>query len=84
MPQPAFNSPGLYKTPIVDPQTGLTTWVWTQAFQQAALQLQSPVSANVPADSAASAVAGQLATDGDYLYVAIGANTWKRVLLTNF
>lgn len=79
-----FSAPALYRTPIVDPATGLTTWVWTQAFQALAQQLLSPVSTSAPASSAATGTAGQIATDSNFLYVCIGTNSWKRIALSAF
>lgn len=38
----------------------------------------------VPASSTASGTAGQMAYDDDYLYVAVAANTWRRIPLNDW
>lgn len=81
--QSAFSATSLYKTPMVD-KSGMCGWVWAQQFQQASAQLISPVPSTPPASSTASGISGQIATDGDYLYVCVGANQWKRTPLTSF
>jgi hypothetical protein len=39
---------------------------------------------SVPASATASGTAGQIAYDGDYLYVATAANTWERAALSTW
>lgn len=83
-----FQPDDLYKTRIVDPQNGMVSWVWTQHFQQAAQQLAAPVSTAAPAastDPVKVNVNGvPIASDGQYLYIAVGPNQWKRIPLTAF
>jgi hypothetical protein len=83
-----FAPTALYQTPLVDPKTGLTTWGWNQHFQAAAQQLAAPVSTAVPASSSAPAQVFQnsvpIASDGEFLYVATGPKTWKRIPLSSF
>jgi len=62
----------------------LFSWPWMKWFQQVSVQLSQPVSGEVPATSSAPGEFGQIATDGTYLYVATGTNTWKRASLTGF
>ena len=88
-PQTAFSADGIYRTPLVDPKTGMITWAWTQNFQLAAQQLAAPVSTAVPASSMAptpniTTTGMQLAADANYLYVSIGAGQWKRIPLSSF
>jgi hypothetical protein len=40
--------------------------------------------ASVPASATATGTAGQIAYDGEYFYVATGANTWKRTALATW
>jgi hypothetical protein len=90
MAQPsAFVGTGIYNTPFlqVGPQgrlINLISRVWAIQFRQLAAQLISPVTANVPATAAAPGVFGQIATDGNYLYVCVATNTWKRVAIAAF
>lgn len=47
--------------------------------------LTSPAkSGSVPATVTAQGIFGQLATDGNFLYVCIGTNSWKRVALSTW
>jgi hypothetical protein len=41
-------------------------------------------SGSVPANSTSQGIAGQMATDGNFLYVCIGTNQWKQVALSAF
>jgi hypothetical protein len=84
--QSAFSSTSIYSTPIIQPNStsGQMTWAWVQQFQQLALQLKTPVSTQVPASSSANGEAGQIATDSNYVYVAVGTNQWKRAALSSF
>lgn len=38
----------------------------------------------VPASSSAAGVAGQVAYDGDYFYVCVAANTWRRTPISDW
>lgn len=60
------------------------SWPWIKYFQQVSVQLSQPVSLEVPATSTSPGAAGQVSTDGTYLYVATGTNQWKRAALTVF
>lgn len=47
--------------------------------------LTSPAnSGSVPATAAAQGIPGQMATDGNFIYVCVGANQWKRAALNAF
>lgn len=39
---------------------------------------------DTPANSSATAIGGEIKWDTDYLYVATGTNTWKRIPLNSF
>lgn len=80
----AFQSTVLYQTRMVDSVTGIVSWPWAQSFQRAAQQIAGPANAEVPATAASVTPPFALATDGVYLYVAIGVNSWKRIPLANF
>lgn len=85
----AFSPTSLYQTPMVDLVTGMVTWSWVQNFQQAAKQLNAPVSTAAPANSTDPAPAfntngSPIASDGEYIYVATGPNKWRRVALSDF
>lgn len=82
--QSAFAGQGIYNTPVLQPKSNLISREWAKQFQQATVQLISPVSANVPATSASPGTFGMLATDGTWLYVCIGNASWKRIALTAF
>lgn len=41
-------------------------------------------SGNIPANSAAAGTAGEISTDGDYLYICFNTNAWRRVDLSIF
>lgn len=43
-----------------------------------------PRVAPVPASATAAGTAGSIAIGSDYLYICIGANSWKRVALSAF
>lgn len=59
--------------------------VWYDFFFGVAKLLSGPIdSANVPATSTSAGVEGQSAQDGNYLYICVATNTWKRIALTAF
>lgn len=78
----AFVGTAIYKTAVLEGD--MLSRPWVKEFQQAAAQLISPVTANVPATSVSVGVFGQIATDGTWLYVAVGTNSWKRIALAAF
>lgn len=41
-------------------------------------------SGTVPPTAAAQGIVGQMASDGNFLYVCVGKNSWKRIALTAF
>lgn len=58
-------------------------WIqWFQAIANSFNMLQVP---NTPPPTSTSpGIAGQIAYDANFLYVAVDANTWKRVALVAF
>jgi hypothetical protein len=57
-------------------------------FQRWINKLQSfvnaPVSLVPPPTSASPGNAGQISTDGNFLYICVAAGSWKRVALSSF
>lgn len=84
----AFAPMALYTTPMLDKKTGILNWQWAQHFQLAAQQLAAPVSTTAPATSTSPVAVNKdsvpIASDGVYLYVATGPDTWKRIPLSSF
>lgn len=73
------------------PKTKITTqggehmnvpaYAWTNWFQSVTDALSIP---NAPAHSNSAGTPNQIAQDGNFLYVCIAKNTWKRVALSAF
>ena len=87
--QSAFAGTSIYITPVLQVDsnnnpTNIISWPWAQNLQQLAAQALSPVATNAPTSSTAAGTAGQIATDGTYLYVCVATNTWKRTALSSF
>jgi hypothetical protein len=78
-----FNPPHVLE-PVFQEDTGSFSPSWYQKFTQWAKALNAPVNATVPAAADASGTAGQIASDGTYLYLCVATNSWKRVPLTEF
>ena len=77
-----FASPPI-QTPYLD-EGGNITLPWIQWFQAVGIELSMPLNGPVPATSTSKGQFGQSATDGNFLYVAVGTNQWKRTPLTSF
>jgi hypothetical protein len=74
------NNPPQVQEPVLQENT--FSFAWYQWFAVTlARALLSPVTSSVPATANASGVFGQIATDGNYLYVCVKANSWKRTAL---
>lgn len=58
-----------------------STAQWMTRLQQV---VNFPVSDSFPATATSMGVAGQIATDGNYVYVCTATNTWKRAALVTF
>jgi hypothetical protein len=85
----AFAGTGIYNTAFLRAsQDGklinLVGREWVKQFVQLAAQLLSPVSLTPPATAASPGVAGQIATDGNFIYIAVAKNTWKRFAIATF
>lgn len=80
VPQSPFRAP--IETPLLD-KNGQMSFGWAQYFQFAAQQLKTPANQTPPALSNAPGTFGQIAIDGNFLYVSVGT-TWKRIALANF
>jgi hypothetical protein len=79
-----FNPPVAIE-PALDPDNGTHSFPWYQWFStKVAKGLNAPVNANVPPTAASNGTVGQIAQDGDYVYVCTGTNQWKRAALTAF
>ena len=42
------------------------------------------IKGNTPASATATGTVGQIHWDGDYIYICIATNTWKRVLIESW
>lgn len=60
------------------------SYAWDRWFQNVSTSLTAPVQNTPPATSASAGIAGQIAFDTNFLYVAIAANQWKRIALVAF
>lgn len=58
---------------------------WQQMLTNWWSALRAPANAVAPPLTSASvAIAGQIAFDQNFLYIAVGKNQWKRIALTAF
>lgn len=72
-------------TELGDKKQNSFSFSWYQWFTlKVARVLFAPVSAAAPASSAGAGTPGQISFDANFLYVCIGANTWKRIALSAF
>lgn len=61
------------------------SWPWLRWHQETTVQVNHPASTStVPASANATADGGEMAHDANYLYIAVGKNSWKRVALNAF
>lgn len=77
-----FQTPPIQGQPFLDGNEPSYPWQNWFEFVQAALS-----NPNVPAHSAATGTPIQMqgvATDGNFLYVCVGVNSWKRIALSAF
>jgi hypothetical protein len=61
--------------------TNVPAYAWTQWFQSVTNSLSIPAA---PATSTSAGIPNQLAQDGNFLYVCVAKNSWKRVALSAF
>lgn len=71
---------------VADSQTVLLRkLVNNTALLAAAIPAGTPASVvAVPATSGAAGTVGEFAVDGDYLYVVVAANTWRRTAINDW
>lgn len=85
---PKFLSPPI-RTPFLgnppDAQVAgkqnVPSYPWERYFQEITDALSVP---SAPPTSASPGVAGQITFDANFLYIAVAANTWKRIALVAF
>jgi hypothetical protein len=63
---------------------GRGKWTELSYFQPGPTGATGPTWSSAPATAGSTGSTGDLAYDSDYLYVAVGANTWKRTTLTSW
>jgi hypothetical protein len=78
------NNPPLALEPVLQEGGNFFSFAWYRWFTQTVGKLLQTASATAPATSAGAGSPGQISYDGNYLYVCIQANVWKRVALTAF
>jgi hypothetical protein len=79
------NNPPIAQEPVLQEGANSFSFAWYQWFtKRVAAILTAPVSSAVPATSGAAGTTGQAAQDGNYLYICVATNTWKRIALTTF
>jgi hypothetical protein len=75
---------GLNRTPLTK-EDGTVSWPWQKGITQLAQAVNAPaLSGNIPTASDSQGSAGQIATDGTFLYVCIATNSWLRAALSTF
>lgn len=81
----SVNSDWLDKDPKGKPTGKLATThqKWVTQVQQG-INASPQIDATIPASSAAVGQPGQIAFDSNFLYIAVGLNTWRRVALSIF
>jgi hypothetical protein len=78
-------NPPLSQEPVIQEGANSFSFSWYRWFASVVSPaLQSPVDSSVPASAGASGTAGEIATDGNYLYVCVATNSWKRAALNAF
>ena len=68
--------------PVMQEGANSFSFSWYRWFVSiVAKALLAPVSSTVPTVTNGLGIPGQIATDGTYLYVCVGVNSWKRTAL---
>jgi hypothetical protein len=81
---------GKFQPPPIEGQTLVTkdsqaSFAFRRWLELIPPALTSPAnSGDVPETSAGQGIQGQMATDGNFLYVCVENNSWKRLPLTAF
>ena len=75
---------GLQRTPLLDNQQNVS-WQWIQGFNSLAQAVGTPaLSGEVPTHSSSAGTPGQIATDGNYIYICGSSGLWSRAALSAF
>jgi hypothetical protein len=78
-------NPPLSQELVIQDGANSFSFSWYRWFASVVAQaLLGPVSSPAPASAASAGSAGQIATDGTYLYVCVANNSWKRAALNAF
>lgn len=88
---PGFKNPGAQTLGTRGPQSASgspppLSFAHTKWFQEAgtAINAAPQIQSSVPANSASDGTQGDIAFDGNYLYVCVGDNQWMRAPLSTF
>jgi hypothetical protein len=65
-------------------QDGTPSWTWKKWLQSIPPRLISPAVSSAPATATATGIAGQIAYDGNFIYICVGTDSWKRAALSAF
>ena len=76
------NNPPQAQEPVLQGSSFSFSW-YTWFSQKVGRNLQT-ASPSAPQTSGASGTPNQIAYDQNYIYVCVGANTWKRAALSAF
>ena len=82
-PAPPIRTPFLGNPPdaMLGKAQNVPSYAWDRYFQAITTALTVPAA---PPTSTSPGVTGQITFDANFLYVAVGANQWKRVPLVAF
>lgn len=88
MPDPNFLSPPAMPMPSGSPLAQIHSDLveLTKAMNRLTQQVAAsfPTFVSVPANSAATGVAGQMSYDAGFFYICTGAGAWRRVAIAAF
>jgi hypothetical protein len=79
-----FQPPPVQQNTFLDPYSQAPNLAWQRWFELIPPAIGAPAtSGDVPsAENNFQGIQGQIATDGNFLYICTGANQWKRVALS--
>jgi len=79
-----FQPPPIQGNTFLDAAQQNPSFAWQRWFELIPPAINSPAaSGTVPTKTTSQGIAGQMATDGEFLYIAIGANSWKKIPLSS-
>jgi hypothetical protein len=79
-----FQPPPVQQNTFLDEYSQGPNQAWQRWFELIPPQIISPATTgSVPAKANSQGIEGQMASDGEYLYICIGANSWKKVPLNS-